>query len=155
MIRHIHRFAWQLEISGMSNYEGRSESSRKSAIKSHCFYRLQWKFMNINYYSKQVDWNWNLENVTSDLWARDAVVTSPRRNRPNCTPGLLLLAKDRSCVWIYWYFQRKVIFCHSLNKICGFYIILMRYVLKLMRISPKDRPKIRQFFEFLKILNKN
>ena len=30
----------------------------------------------------------------------------------------------------------------------------MRYVLKLMRFSPKDRPKIRQFFEFLKILNK-
>ena len=30
----------------------------------------------------------------------------------------------------------------------------MRYVLKLMRLSPKDRPKIRQFFEFLKILNK-
>ena len=36
----------------------------------------------------------------------------------------------------------------------SFYIILMRYVLKLMRFSPKDRPKIRQFFEFLKILNK-
>ena len=35
-----------------------------------------------------------------------------------------------------------------------FYIILMRYVLKLMRFSPKDRPKIHQFFEFLKILNK-
>ena len=79
-------------------------------------------------------------------------MTSPRWNRPNCTPGLLLLAKDRSCVLIDWYFQRKVIFCHSLNKIC---IILMRYVLKLMRFSPKDRPKIRQFFEFLKILNKN
>ena len=31
----------------------------------------------------------------------------------------------------------------------------MRYVLKLLRFSPKDRPKIRQFFEFLKILNKN
>ena len=30
----------------------------------------------------------------------------------------------------------------------------MRYVLKLMRFNPKDRPKIRQFFEFLKILNK-
>ena len=30
----------------------------------------------------------------------------------------------------------------------------MRYVLKLMRFSPQDRPKIRQFFEFLKILNK-
>ena len=30
----------------------------------------------------------------------------------------------------------------------------MRYVLKLMRFSPKDRPKVRQFFEFLKILNK-
>ena len=30
----------------------------------------------------------------------------------------------------------------------------MRYVLKLMGFSPKDRPKIRQFFEFLKILNK-
>ena len=30
----------------------------------------------------------------------------------------------------------------------------MHYVLKLMRFSPKDRPKIRQFFEFLKILNK-
>ena len=30
----------------------------------------------------------------------------------------------------------------------------MRYVLKLMRFSPKDRPKILQFFEFLKILNK-
>ena len=30
----------------------------------------------------------------------------------------------------------------------------MRYVLKLMRFSPKDRPEIRQFFEFLKILNK-
>ena len=30
----------------------------------------------------------------------------------------------------------------------------MRYVLKLIRFSPKDRPKIRQFFEFLKILNK-
>ena len=30
----------------------------------------------------------------------------------------------------------------------------MRYVLKLMRFSPKDRPKIRQFFEFFKILNK-
>ena len=30
----------------------------------------------------------------------------------------------------------------------------MRYVLKLMRLSPKDRPKMCQFFEFLKILNK-
>ena len=30
----------------------------------------------------------------------------------------------------------------------------MRYVLKLMWFSPKGRPKIRQFFEFLKILNK-
>ena len=30
----------------------------------------------------------------------------------------------------------------------------MRYVLKLMRFSPKDRPKMRHFFEFLKILNK-
>ena len=30
----------------------------------------------------------------------------------------------------------------------------MRYVLKLMRFSPKDRPKMRQFFKFLKILNK-
>ena len=30
----------------------------------------------------------------------------------------------------------------------------MRYVLKLMRFSPKDRPKILQCFEFLKILNK-
>ena len=30
----------------------------------------------------------------------------------------------------------------------------MGYVLKLMRFSPKDRPKILQFFEFLKILNK-
>ena len=30
----------------------------------------------------------------------------------------------------------------------------MRYVLKSMRFSPKDRPNIRQFFEFLKILNK-
>ena len=82
-------------------------------------------------------------------------MTSLRWNRPNCTLGLLLLAKDRSCVCIDWYFQRKVIFCHSLIKICGFHIILMRYVLKLMRFSPKDRPKIRQFFESLKILNKN
>ena len=30
----------------------------------------------------------------------------------------------------------------------------MHYVLKLMRFSPKDRPKIRQYFEFLKIRNK-
>ena len=30
----------------------------------------------------------------------------------------------------------------------------MCYELKLMRFSPKDRPKMRQFFEFLKILNK-
>ena len=30
----------------------------------------------------------------------------------------------------------------------------MRYVLKLMRFSPKDWAKMRQFFEFLKILNK-
>ena len=30
----------------------------------------------------------------------------------------------------------------------------MRYVLKLMRFSPKDRPKILQFFELLKMLNK-
>ena len=30
----------------------------------------------------------------------------------------------------------------------------MRYVLKLMRFSPKDRPEMRQFFEFMKILNK-
>ena len=30
----------------------------------------------------------------------------------------------------------------------------MCYILKLMRFSPKDRPKIRQFFESLKILNK-
>ena len=30
----------------------------------------------------------------------------------------------------------------------------MRYVLKLMRFSSKDRPKIRQFFELLKMLNK-
>ena len=35
-----------------------------------------------------------------------------------------------------------------------FYIILMPNVLKLMRFSPKDRPKIRQFFEFMKSLNK-
>ena len=51
----------------MYMYEGWSESSRKSAIKSHCFYRLQWKFIDINYHSKQIDWNWNLENVTSDV----------------------------------------------------------------------------------------
>ena len=31
-------------------YEGWSESSRKSAIKSHCFYRLQWKFIDRNYH---------------------------------------------------------------------------------------------------------
>ena len=30
----------------------------------------------------------------------------------------------------------------------------MRYVLKFMRFSPKDRPKMRQFFELLKLLNK-
>ena len=30
----------------------------------------------------------------------------------------------------------------------------MCYVLKLLRFSPKDMPKMRQFFEFLKILNK-
>ena len=28
----------------------------------------------------------------------------------------------------------------------------MRYLLKLMRFSPKDRPKIRHFFEFFQIL---
>ena len=32
-------------------YEGWSESSQKSAIKSHCFYHLQWKFIDINYHS--------------------------------------------------------------------------------------------------------
>ena len=85
-------------------YEGWSESSRKSAIKSHCVYRFQWKFIDINYHSWQVDWNWNLENVTSYVWARGATVTSLRWKRPICIPGLLLWAKTRSTVWIDWYF---------------------------------------------------
>ena len=37
------KFLYTLSLtrSTLGLYEGRSESSRKSAIKSHCFYRLQ------------------------------------------------------------------------------------------------------------------
>ena len=35
-----------------------------------------------------------------------------------------------------------------------FYVIPLRYVLKLIGFSPKGRPKMRQFFDFLSILNK-
>ena len=101
---------------------------------------------NEHYNSAQVDWNWNLENVTSDVWARDAAVTSLRWSWPICTPGLLLRAKTRSCVWIDWYFYWKVMFSHSLNIIWGFYVILLRYVFKLKGFSSKDRPKMHLFF---------
>ena len=39
-------------------------------------------------------------------------------------------------------------FPHSLNIICGFYVIRLRYVFKLIGLSPNVRPKMRQFFEF-------
>ena len=42
---------------------------------------------------------------------------------------------------------------HSLNIMRGIYVILLRYVFKLKCFSPKGRPKIRHFFEFLNILN--
>ena len=45
-------------------------------------------------------------------------------------------------------------FHHSFNIILGFYVILLRYVFKLIGFSPKGRPKMRQFFKFLLILNK-
>ena len=45
-------------------------------------------------------------------------------------------------------------FGYSLNIMRGFYIFPLRYVFKLIGFSPKVRPKMRQFFEFLKILNK-
>ena len=40
-------------------------------------------------------------------------------------------------------------FRHSFKIICGFYVILLRYVFKLIGFSPKGRPKMCQFFEFL------
>ena len=45
-------------------------------------------------------------------------------------------------------------FHHSLNRKCAFNVIPMRYVFKLIGFSPNDRPKMRQFFEILSILNK-
>ena len=38
---------------------------------------------------------------------------------------------------------------HSLNIKRGFYVIPLRYAFKLIGFSPKDRLKMRQFFEFL------
>ena len=61
-------------------------------------------------------------------------MTSLLWNRPIYTPGL------------------KVMLSHSLNIILGFYVIPLRYVFKL-GFSPKGRPKMRHFFEFLYILN--
>ena len=40
-------------------------------------------------------------------------------------------------------------FHHSLTIILGFYVILMCYAFKLIGFSPKNRPKMRQFFEIL------
>ena len=130
-------------------YEGWSESSRKSAIISHCFYRFQWKFKDRIFHSKQVDLNWNSENLTSYVWARGTAMTSLRWNWPICTPWLLLGEKTCSCVWNDWYFKWKVIIRHSLNIIWGFYLIPLRCLFKLIGFSPKGRPKMRQFFEFL------
>ena len=45
-------------------------------------------------------------------------------------------------------------FRDSLNIMWGFYVIPLRYVFKLIGFSPKGRPKMSQFFEFLYILNK-
>ena len=45
-------------------------------------------------------------------------------------------------------FYGKVMFPHSLNIICSFYVIPLHLVFKLMGLSPKGRPKMRQFFEF-------
>ena len=43
-------------------------------------------------------------------------------------------------------------FHHSLNIICALYVVPMRYVFKFkIGFSPKDRPKMRQFFEILSI----
>ena len=41
-------------------------------------------------------------------------------------------------------------FRHSLNIIiCGFYVIQLNYVFKLIDFSPMGRPKMHQVFEFL------
>ena len=45
-------------------------------------------------------------------------------------------------------------FRNSLNIKWGFYVIPLRYVFKLIVFSPKARPKMRLFFEFLENLNK-
>ena len=42
-------------------------------------------------------------------------------------------------------------FRNSFNIICGFYVIPLRYVFKLIGFRPKARPKMRLFFELLKI----
>ena len=44
---------------------------------------------------------------------------------------------------------KYLMFYHSLNIILGFYVILLRYVFKLMGYSPNGGPKMHQFFEFL------
>ena len=56
---HLHQtISWGSSAVTLSNfirmiiiYKGWSESSRKSAIKSHCFYRFQWKFIDLIYHS--------------------------------------------------------------------------------------------------------
>ena len=45
-------------------------------------------------------------------------------------------------------------FRYSLNMIYGFNVYPLRYVFKLIGFSPKAKSKMRQFFEFVKILNK-
>ena len=76
-------------------------------------------------------------------------MTSLHWNWHICTPGWLLGAKTRSCVWIDKYLKRKVVFRHSLNIIWGYLCYSAALLFKLIGFSPKGRPKMHHFFEFL------
>ena len=45
-------------------------------------------------------------------------------------------------------------FPQSLNILCSFYAIPLRYVFKLIGLSPKRRPKMRQFLVFVNFKQK-
>ena len=79
---------------------------------------------------------------------------SLRCNRPICTPVLLLGAKTRSCVELLVFFTESNVPSFFEHNMIFFYVIPLRYAFKLISFRPKGRPKMRQFFEFLQILNK-
>ena len=85
-----------------------------------------------------MDWNENLESVTSD----EAVVTSFHWTRPICNPGLPLGSK-----FVVVFEMIGILMESNLSSffsiILGLYVILMRHVFKSTGLRSKGRLKMR------------